>query len=152
MLRKILILILIHVLVLGGLWWWRYTPDSPEVFEATRINVNGHTRGVTMQGMVNIPGETSVPVTIKGPASLSLWIYVPESEMDRVRQFSNLEFSMDGFGENLYAGRVADINPDPKTVKNRTYYRILVELILDQFPDKREGAFNPVQDSEENEK
>jgi len=150
--RKILILILIHVLVLGGLWWWRSVPDSPEIFEAARIKVNGHTWGVKMQGMVNIPGETSVPVTIKGPASLSVWIYVPESEMDRVRQFSDLKFSMDGFGDNLYSGRVADINSDPETVKNRIYYRILVELVLDQFPDKREGAFNPVPESEEYEK
>lgn len=67
-------------------------------------------------------------VTILDPMRLEMWIYVDETDIGRVSEGMDVEFTVDSFAEKIFKGRVERVYPEPEIRDNIVYYRALVTI------------------------
>ncbi len=131
--RKIFLLVLLHILVLGGIWLWRSEPDVPvHPGDPARISMTGQETGEFTGGEILLPGLPPVDVDINGPARMSLWIYLPEHMLQDLDRDSPVSIRMPGEGEEVFTGRVAGVDTASRERGGETHYRVLLELDPEQ--------------------
>ncbi len=127
--RKICLLVLLHILVLGGIWLWRSDPDVPvHPGDPARISMTGQEIEEVTSGEILLPGLPPVDVDIDGPARTSLWIYLPEHMLQDLDRDSQVSIRLPGQGKNVFTGRVAGVDTASRKRGGETHYRVLLEL------------------------
>ena len=125
--RKICLLVLLHILVLGGIWLWRSGPD-PHVQpgEIAWIGMTGQETEELAGGEILLPGLSPVDVDIAGPARTALWIYLPEHVLQDLD--NPVSIRLPGAGQEVFTGRVAGVDSVSRKRGGETHYRVLLEL------------------------
>ncbi|WP_291323313.1 hypothetical protein [Desulfonatronospira sp.] len=127
--RKICLLILLHVLVLGGIWLWRQDEQPPlQSGEPSRITVTAQDMPKITGGEMLLPGRSPVQVDIAGPARLALWIYMSENMLQDLSLEGDMSIRLDSNGQNILTGRVAGVDTSAIIRSGKTYYRVLLEM------------------------
>ena len=133
--RKVCLLVLLHILVLGGIWLWRSDPD-PAVHpgDPAWIGMTGQDMQKSFRGELMLPGQPPADVEIDGHARVSLWIYLPESMLENLRRDSPVSIRLQGGEEDVLTGRVSGVDSASRKRSGETYYRVLLEIDAD--PDQ----------------
>lgn len=70
-------------------------------------------------------------VTVLDPTLLEMWIYVDETDIGRVRNGQEVEYSVDTFPDKVFTGRIGKIYPQPVVKENIVYYLAIVTVSRD---------------------
>ncbi|GEM_PF-3377184 len=127
--RKIFLLVMLHILVLGGIWLWRAEPDVPvHPGDPARISMTGQETGELTDGEIHLPGLPPVDVDIDGPARTALWVYLPQHMLQDLDRDSPVNIRLPGEGGEVFTGRVAGVDTVSRERGGETLYRVLLEL------------------------
>lgn len=142
--RKVCLLVLLHILVLGGIWLWRSEPD-PAVHpgDPAWIGMTGQDMQKSFRGELMLPGQPPADVEIDGHARVSLWIYLPESMLENLRRDSPVSIRLQGGEEDVLTGRVSGVDSASRKRSGETYYRVLLEIDADPDQIKNMKIIDP---------
>ncbi len=146
--RKIFLLILLHVVVLGGIWWWRHTePDAFPVHDPVRLQIQNER--MIDAGEIFIK-ESSSSISIKGPTSMTIWMYVSATEISGLTQNRDLQLRLNAFNNDLFQALVKEIHPEPERREDGVYYLILMEISPEEKTPSSTETFAPLCDKSKN--
>lgn len=139
--RKVSLLVLLHILVLGGIWLWRSDPDPAlHPGDPAWIGMTGQDMQKSFKGKLLLPGQPPAEVDIGGPARTALWVYLPESMLENLRRDSPMSISFQNGEEDVFTGRVAGVDTASRTRGDEIYYRVLLKLDADPEIKNEQGT------------
>jgi len=70
-------------------------------------------------------------VTILNPEKLENWVYVDETEIGKIKEGMDVEFTVDAYRNKVFKGKVEEIYPKPKVLNNVVYFTVVVRGFKD---------------------
>ena len=70
-------------------------------------------------------------VTILNPEKLENWVYVDETEIGKIKEGMDVEFTVDAYRNRVFKGKVEEIYPKPKVLNNVVYFTVVVRGFKD---------------------
>jgi len=146
--RKIFLLVLLHIVVLGGIWWWRQSePETFPVHDPLRLQTQNER--MVDEGEIFITDNSS-SVSIKGPTSMTLWMYVSATEISGLTQNRDLQLRLNAFDNSLFSALVKEIHPEPEIREDGVYYLVLMEISPEADTPSSAETFAPLCDKSNN--